>query len=231
MSELFVHLTHAVEDVWWIGFSAAFVWGILSVILSPCHLASIPLIVGYIDEQGELSTRRACWLSTVFASGILATIALLGIITALLGGMAGDIGPWGSYIVGIVFVLVGLHFLDVVDNPFKGTNVKGVKTQGVVGALILGLVFGIALGPCTFAYMAPLLAAAFKIGASSFLHAALLLLLYGLGHCLVIVFAGTFSEIVQHYLHWNERSSGVIWLKKICGTLVIIAGLYTIWKC
>ncbi len=230
MDELFTSLTRAVDGVWWIGLSAAFVWGLLSVLLSPCHLASIPLIVGYIDEQGDLSTRRACWLSTVFASGILATIALIGIITSFLGGMAGDIGPWGSYIVGVVFVLVGLHFLDVVGNPFKGANVSGVKTRGVLGALVLGLVFGIALGPCTFGYLWPIMAAAFKIAPSSLLHAMLLPLLFGVGHCLVIIFAGTFSEIVQHYLHWNERSSGAVWLKKVCGILVILAGLYTIWK-
>lgn len=231
MDELFISLTRAVEGVWWIGLAAAFVWGILSVILSPCHLASIPLIVGYIDEQGVLSTRRACWLSTVFASGILTTIVMIGVITALLGGMAGDIGPWGGYIVGIVFILVGLHFLDLIGNPLRAANVNGVKTRGVLGALVLGLVFGVALGPCTFAYMAPLLATAFRVGAASFLHAASLLLLYGVGHCLVIIFAGTFSEIIQHYLHWNERSSGAIWLKKVCGVLVILAGLYTIWKC
>ena len=52
MQELFTTLTHAVESTPLVALSAAFVWGILSIILSPCHLASIPLIVGFIDEQG-----------------------------------------------------------------------------------------------------------------------------------------------------------------------------------
>lgn len=231
MDELFVSMTRAVEGVWWVGLSAAFVWGILSVILSPCHLASIPLIVGYIDEQGDLSTRRACWLSTVFATGILATIALIGVITALLGGMMGDVGAWGNYLVAAVFLLVGLHFLDVIANPFKsGANVGGMKKRGVLGALLLGLLFGVALGPCTFGYLWPIMAAAFKIASISLWRAMLLPLLFGAGHCLVIIFAGTFSGVVQQYLHWNERSSGAVWVKKVCGVLVILAGLYTIWK-
>jgi len=230
MDELFTSLTRAVEGVWWIGLSAAFAWGILSILLSPCHLASIPLIVGFIDEQGVKTTRRACLLSTIFSTGILITIAAIGVITALMGRMAGDIGVWGNYLMGGIFLVVGLHFLEVIPNPFKGANISGVKGKGILPALILGLVFGIALGPCTFAYMAPLLATAFRVGSSDFLHAAMLLLFYGIGHCLVIVFAGTFSEVVQHYLHWNEKSSGAIWLKRICGVLVLIAGFYTIWK-
>lgn len=230
MNELFTALTHAVDGVWWIGLTAAFVWGILSVVLSPCHLASIPLIVGFIDEQGADNSRRACALSSLFAGGILLTIALIGILTALLGRMMGDIGAWGNYVVGGVFLLVGLHFLEILGNPFRARGASGIKGKGLWASFLLGLIFGVALGPCTFAYMAPLLAAAFKLAVIDFFHAAMLLLVYGAGHCLVIVAAGTFSGAVQGYLHWNEQSGGAVWLKRICGVLVLLAGFYTVWK-
>jgi cytochrome c-type biogenesis protein len=42
------------------------------------------------------------------------------------------------------------------------------------------------------------------------------------------VLAGTFTESVQHYLNWNERSGGALILKKICGVLVICGGIYLI---
>ena len=64
MPELFTSLTRAVESTPLIAVGAAFMWGVLSIILSPCHLASIPLIVGFIDEQGGISTRRAFLIST-----------------------------------------------------------------------------------------------------------------------------------------------------------------------
>ncbi len=94
MSELFAQLTRAMEGAPLIALSAALVWGILSILLSPCHLASIPLIVSFIDEQGRISTRRAFWISLLFASGILATIAAIGGLTAAAGRIMGDIGRY-----------------------------------------------------------------------------------------------------------------------------------------
>ena len=213
-----------------IALSAAFAWGILSILLSPCHLASIPLIVGFIDKQGRMSTGRAFAISTLFSVGILITIAAIGAVTAMAGRMMGDIGAYGNYFVAAIFFLVGLHLLDVIPMPWSGPGQVGMKRRGVLAAFVLGLVFGIALGPCTFAYMAPMLAITFKLASTSLLYGVFLLLAYGVGHCSVIVGAGTFSEAVQHYLNWNERSKGAVVLKKACGFLVIVGGLWLIWS-
>ena len=112
--------------------------------------------------------------------------------------------------------------------PWSGDGQVGMKRKGLLAALVLGLVFGIALGPCTFAYMAPVLAVAFKVGTTSFLYGAILLLAYGIGHCAVIVAAGTSTELVQHFLNWNEKSKGVSIVKALCGILVILGGIYMI---
>lgn len=158
MQELFMRLTRAVEGAPVVAIAASFIWGVLSVILSPCHLASIPLIVGFIDEQGRISTKRAFIISALFAGGMLVTIGLIGIITAAAGRMMGDVGSYGNYFVAAIFFLVGLHLLDVIPMPWSGPGQVGMKRKGALAAFILGLVFGIALGPCTFAYMAPMLA-------------------------------------------------------------------------
>jgi cytochrome c-type biogenesis protein len=229
IEHIFTSLTHAVEGSAAIAIAASFVWGILSILLSPCHLASIPLIVGFIDEQGRISTRRAFWISTLFAVGILITIGAIGAVTAAAGRMMGDVGKYGNYFVAIVFFLVGLHLLDVIPMPVSGPGQVGMKRKGMLASFILGLVFGIALGPCTFAYMAPMLGVTFKVAQTNLLYGAALLLVYGLGHCSVIVFAGTFTEVVQRYMNWNERSRGAVILKKICGVLVIFGGLYLIY--
>ena len=229
MGKLFTLLTHAVQGSPALALGAALVWGILSILLSPCHLASIPLIVGFIDQQGRISTRRAFVISALFAGGILITIAAIGAITAAAGRMMGDVGRFGNYFVAVIFFLVGLHLLDVIPVPWSGPGQVSMKRRGVLAAFILGLVFGIALGPCTFAYMAPMLGVAFKLGATNPFYGALLLLAYGVGHCSVIVLAGTFTEVVQHYLNWNERSKGAVILKKICGVLVLMGGVYLIY--
>ncbi len=229
MEHAFTALTRALQGAPAVALAAALIWGVLSILLSPCHLSSIPLIVGFIDQQGRMSTRRAFAISALFASGILATIAAIGVITAAAGRMMGDVGPWGNYLVAVIFFAVGLHLLGVIPNPWAGPGQVGMKRKGLLAALVLGLVFGIALGPCTFAYMAPMLGVAFRAGSSRPLFAALLLALYGLGHCSVIVAAGTSTELVQRYLNWNERSKGPLVLKRVCGGLVILGGLYLLY--
>jgi cytochrome c-type biogenesis protein len=226
LEQLFIPLTHAVEGTPLIALIAAVAWGILSILLSPCHLASIPLIVGFIDKQGPTTTRRAFWMSLLFAMGILITIAGIGTVTAAAGRMMGDVGRYGNYFVAGIFFLVGLHLLDVIPAPWSGPGKVGIQSKGLLAGFLLGLIFGIALGPCTFAYMAPMLAVAFKLGSSNLPYGIALLLAYGVGHCSVIVLAGTSTERVQRYMNWNEKSRGTVILKRICGTLVLIAGLY-----
>jgi cytochrome c-type biogenesis protein len=230
MVELFTWLSGALSNSAGIALSAAFAWGVLSIVLSPCHLASIPLIVGFIDEQGRISTKRAFMLSLLFAAGILATIALIGLITGLAGRMLGDIGRWGNYFVGGIFFIVGLHLLGFIPLPFleKGADASGFTRKGLLAALLLGLIFGVALGPCTFAYMAPMLAVVFSVASTQLVFAVSLILAYAIGHCSIIVLAGTFTEAVQQYLNWNENSKGAAVLKKICGALVILGGIYLI---
>ena len=104
------------------------------------------------------------------------------------------------------------------------------RRQGLLAALILGLVFGIALGPCTFAYMAPMLAVTFRVAATKLVYGVALLLSYGLGHCSVIVAAGTSTELVQRYLAWNEGSQGATVVRQACGALVILGGLCLMYK-
>ena len=229
LEQLFAVLTRAVEGTPAIALAAAFVWGILSIALSPCHLASIPLVIGFIDEQGRISTKRAFLISTLFAVGILITIGAIGAITAAAGRMMGDVGAYGNYIVAVIFFIVGLLLLDVIPMPWSGPGQVRLKRKGMLAAFILGLVFGIALGPCTFAYMAPMLGVTFKLAATNIAYGILLLAVYGIGHCSVIVLAGTSTEVVQHYLNWNEKSKGAVVVRKICGVLVILGGVYLIW--
>jgi cytochrome c-type biogenesis protein len=229
MEQLFVRLTSAVEGTPAVALAASFVWGVLSILLSPCHLASIPLIVGFIDDQGRISTKRAFTIALLFAVGILITIGAIGAITAAAGRMMGDVGRYGNYFVAAIFFIVGLHLLDVIPMPWSGPGQVGMKRKGALAAFILGLVFGIALGPCTFAYMAPMLGVTFKLAATRLLYGILLLLVYGIGHCSVIVLAGTFTEVVQHYLNWNERSKGAAVLKNACGVLVLLGGLWLVY--
>lgn len=229
MESLFTALTHAVEGTPSIALAAAFGWGLASILLSPCHLASIPLIVGFINGQGRMPVRRAAAIAALFSLGVLATIAALGAATAAAGRMLGDVGPFGNYLVAAVFFLVGLHLLDVVHLPGLTVTPRGGARRGLWAGLVLGLTFGVALGPCTFAYLAPMLAVTFTLAETRVAYGGLLLLAYGLGHCSIIVLAGASSEWVQRYLSWQQRSGGALALSRVCGVLVLFGGLYLLY--
>ncbi|MGB9597892.1 MAG: cytochrome c biogenesis CcdA family protein [Candidatus Poribacteria bacterium] len=229
MEKIFIALTQAVQGSPFIAIFASLTWGILSILLSPCHLSSIPLIIGFINQQGQITTKRAFFTSLLFAFGILITIGIIGVVTASAGRIMGDIGKYGNYIVAIIFFIVGLHLIGVIPMPWSGPGQIGMKSKGLLSALILGLIFGIALGPCTFAYMAPMLGVTFKLAETNIIYGIILLLAFGIGHCSVIVVAGTSTELVQHYLNWNERSKGANIVKKVCGILVILGGVYLIY--
>jgi cytochrome c-type biogenesis protein len=77
--------------------------------------------------------------------------------------------------------------------------------------------------------MAPMLAVTFKLAETDPWYGASLLLAYGIGHCSVIVLAGTFTDLVQRFLNWNEQSNGVVAVKAVCGVLVILGGLWMIY--
>jgi cytochrome c-type biogenesis protein len=144
--------------------------------------------------------------------------------------MLGDVGAYGNYFVAIIFFIVGLHLLGVIPMPLSGPSAAGFKRRGLLAALILGLVFGIALGPCTFAYMAPMLAVTFRLASTQLIYGIALLLAYGIGHCSVIVAAGTSTELVQRYLNWTDKSRGSAVVKGVCGVLVMLGGLYLIYR-
>jgi cytochrome c-type biogenesis protein len=73
-----------------------------------------------------------------------------------------------------------------------------------------------------------MLAVTFKLAHTAPLYGAALLLAYGLGHCAVIVVAGTSTEMVQRFLNWNEQSKGLTVVKVICGILVMFGGVWLI---
>lgn len=229
MIDIFTQLSAAIEGNAFVALGAAFLWGILSILLSPCHLGSLPLIIGFISGQGKVTTKRAFTLALFFAIGILLTIALVGVITAGLGRMMGDVGRYGNYFVAGIFFLVGLYLLEIIPQFSPNAPTVNLKRKGLLASFILGLIFGIALGPCTFAYMAPMLAIAFRSGSENLIFGSTLLFVYGIGHTSVIVIAGTFTEIVKRYLNWNEKSKGLSIVKKVCGILVILAGVYMIY--
>lgn len=229
--QIFTYLSYALASNPGMALLAAFVWGILSVLLSPCHLASIPLIIGYLDNQRDLSTRKALVISSFFTLGILGMMLLIGLVTGLLGRMMGDLGGWTEPAMGLVFMVMAFFIADILKMPSFHRGGMGKRYgKGAWGAISLGFLLGIALGPCSFAFMAPILGIVFSAAGTKLVFALGLVLSYIVGHCLVIIMAGTFAGAVQTYLKWTTKSKGTKIIRFVCGVLIFVAGLYLIFK-
>ena len=214
-----------------IALGASFLWGILSILLSPCHLASIPIVVAFINEQKDISTRKAFLISLNFSMGILITLAIAGAIAAFAGMLLGSFDTILRIVVSLLLLLVGLYFLGVVPLPdFASGKDRRIKNRPYLSGLILGLVFGLALGPCALAFMAPILGIVMSSISTQFWFCIGLIVAFIVGHCGFLVLVGTFTEIVKKLLSWNVASKGTQVLRKICGILIIAGAVITFWK-
>lgn len=222
-------LSGALYSVSIVALAAAFAWGVLSMILSPCHLASIPLVVGFVSQKSAQSPGKAFRISFLFAVGILISIAAIGAITAVMGRILGDIGTGLNYVVAAVFLFVGLYLLGFIDWPWESRELKPDVGAGSMAALGIGLLFGLSLGPCTFAYMAPMLGVIFGVSAVEPAFAMAMLAAFALGHCSVILLAGMLTERVQWYLNWTARTKLAVAIRKLSGLLVILGAVYLVY--
>ncbi len=205
----------------------AFFWGMISVVFSPCHLASIPLIVAYVGGQEKmLQARQAGFYSIAFTSGLFITIALIGIICSLLGRMLGDVGNYWQILIGLILVWVALGMLGVEKCSMSGNLLYRLNLKGIFGAFVLGLAYGVLSGSCTFGFIAPILAIITVQG--NLTSGILLILLFAIGHCLPIVIAGSSTAAVRRIIENQSWQTGGQWFRRGAGILIGILGLYFI---
>lgn len=209
------------------GLLAAVAWGVVSVVLSPCHLATVPLAIAFLGKRSEGggALSRPAGLSAVFALGTLASLLAVGAITVLSGRIAGDLWGVGPWLAAGLLLLAGLVMLDVVALPASWGLSQDRVPGGPRGAALLGASLGVTLGPCTFAFMAPVLAVAFDptVGQGA---ALALMLAFGLGHTLAIGVAGLLGIRVGGWLRSTERVTR--WGRASAGALLVLAGLYLV---
>jgi cytochrome c-type biogenesis protein len=204
-----------------------FLWGMISVVFSPCHLASIPLIVAYVGGQQQLlKPREAGFYSVAFSSGLFITIALVGIICALLGRMLGDVGNYWQVLIGLILVWVALGMLGVEKCSVSGSLLYRLNFRGLLGAFGLGLVYGILSGSCTFGFIAPILA--IITVQKQIATGILFILLFAIGHCLPIVVAGSSTAAVKKVMENSTWQGAGIWFRKGAGAIIGFLGFYFI---
>ena len=163
-------------------------WGMVSVALSPCHIASIPLIVSYVAGQEKaFKTKDAALCAVIFSIVLFITIAALGITCSLLGAMLGQVSPYWTVLVGALLIWVALDIWGVSKRSISGSLMGRIKIKGLIGALVLGLAYGVLSGSCTFGFIAPILAIISV--QQKVMTGMVCIVLFGIGHCIPIAIA------------------------------------------
>ena len=227
LTSLFLTINDWMTGAIWLAALGCFLWGMVSVLLSPCHLASIPLVVAYVAGQDQaLKPRQAAHYAILFTAGLFITIAVIGVLSAILGRILGDIGNYWQILVGLVLIWVAMGMLGVEKCNLSGSRLQRLNVKGLRGALFLGLAYGVLSGSCTFGFIAPILA--IITVQQQVLTGVLLILLFALGHCLPIVIAGSSTAAVRRLTESEAWIASGGWFKKGAGAVIGLLGIYFI---
>jgi cytochrome c biogenesis protein CcdA len=224
MENLFGDISALLQHSPWLAVVAVFLGGVTTA-LNPCVLAMIPLLMGVVAGNKETTTvRRSLVYSLFFVLGLAITFTVLGLVSALMGRMFGNVGQFWKYVVAGVCLIMGLHLLGALKLNIPVPTGIRVKKQGYIGAFLLGLLFGVVSTPCAVPILAVLLA--FVAEKGNVFYGGSLLFVYALGHSALVFVAGTSVGAAKGLLESKglRKAHGV--LQKVAGVLIIGIGFY-----
>ena len=210
----------------WLAVVAVFLGGILTA-SNPCVLAMVPLTMSFVagDRRGEGTILRASLFSGLFVLGLSITFTALGMIAALAGTIYGDVSGVWNWIVAGVCLVMGLHLMGVLDFTFPMPFNVQPKVKGALGALVLGLLFGVVSTPCAAPILVVLLTYLAGSGASV-TYGGFLLLVYALGHSVLILVAGVSMGAAKKLIESKRVTKATEILRRVAGGVIVLVGVY-----
>lgn len=206
-----------------LAFFAVFIGGIISA-ASPCVLAAIPLIIGYVGGYSEGNRKKAVLYSLVFILGLSATFTLLGMAASAAGEALSFLGKWLYLGLGVIATLMGLQLMGIISIPLPFQKTRTINTKGLLGAFLLGLLTGTVSSPCATPVLAVILAYVSTKG--NLLYGGSLLFTYAIGHCALIFVAGLSIGLTESIISSKKMIGFSAISKKVSGTLLVSAGVY-----
>jgi len=223
MHHLLENIQTIIQNNHGLAFLAVFAGGLISA-ASPCVLAAIPLIIGYVGGYSEGSKKKAALYSLVFILGLAITFTLLGAAASLMGGLLGFMGRWLYVGLAVIAVAMGLQLMGLITIPLPFQKTRQVKSRGLWGAFLLGLLTGTVSSPCATPVLAVILAYVSTQG--NILYGGSLLFAYALGHCALIFIAGLSIGLTESIVSSKGIKNFSLYSKRFSGMLLTLAGLY-----
>jgi cytochrome c-type biogenesis protein len=203
-------------------FLASFVWGLLSIMLSPCHLSGIPIAI----LSSQKTSHRPEVVPGLFAIGIVLSLLGMAVLTFGLGQSLLQYSISSSWVLAFVLLLSGLVMLDLIPLNFSIPQPK-LKSGFILQPISMGLFFGLLVGPCTLAFAMPIIVASGIASGSSSATGLFLFSTFATGHVLATIIFGT---SLQRTSDWLGKKKSITILKLATGVLLIISGLYYLYS-
>jgi cytochrome c biogenesis protein CcdA len=223
MESLLNNIQSIVQDQHGLAFLAVFMGGIISA-ASPCVLAAIPLIIGYVGGYSEGNKKKAALYSLVFILGLSITFTLLGAAASVMGNFLSFAGRWLYIGLAVIAVAMGLQLMGFISIPLPFQKTRQVKSRGLWGAFLLGLLTGTVSSPCATPVLAVILAYVSTQG--DILYGGSLLFAYAVGHCALIFIAGLSIGLTESIVGSQGIKNFSLYSKRLSGAVLALAGLY-----
>jgi len=190
--------------------------------MNPCVLVMVPLLIGFIGGMGEdMSAKKSFLFTLVFILGFSLELAIL--FTVGLAAAPFLQSEYMIYVVAGICILLGLHFMDLFHIPIPISQDKLPKYTGYLGAAVFGFMFGLVSLPCTGPALLLIVSVIPVAGA---FVGGVMMLFYGIGHCMLILAVGTSAGAARHLLGSERMHSTNLIVKRAAGVLLTLVGLY-----
>ena len=216
-------LSILISESFWLAPLLALLAGVLTSV-TPCALSSVPLIIGYVGGTGNNDPKKAFRLSLTFALGMAATFTALGTAASLLGKLMGTSSKWWYIALGILMLLMALQTWEIY-NFIPSTYLISKNTKkGYIGAFIAGILGGVFSSPCATPVLIVLLGIVVKSG--NVVWGIFLLLLYSIGHSVLVLIAGTSVGFVKKVTSSGRYGLFSKILKLLMGGIILLIAFY-----
>lgn len=215
-------------QIWLFMFCASLAGGVIASI-SPCSLAMLPLIIGYVGGYSKETPFRTFIQLCFFICGTAIVFSIIGIICAVTGSVfASALGGYFTLIIASLLMVMGLKITGLLDVEMpviiKAMPVNSTNSLFLY-PILLGIVFALAGTPCSTPILAGIMAFA-AIG-KNLLAAIFMLFLFALGQGLILIIAGIFTSSVKNL---KKLSGYTNVLMKISGALLMLVAIYLYYK-
>jgi cytochrome c biogenesis protein CcdA len=215
-----MNLTAMLEGGGLVALPAALTGGILTG-LNPCCLPMYPAAAGTCCAVRD-TERRPLPAALAFAGGLAGATALIGVAAAAAGQTLAGLGGWLAYLVAAVPLLAGAQLLGWIRLPSLRLPATRWRTGG---AFVTGLLLSLVIAPCGTPLLASILSYAAYRG--SLAYGGLLLFVYGLGAAVPVFIVGATAAGAAG---WLDRAGMRVWVDRATGALLLVMGLYLVWR-